>query len=673
MPVRHDFPRKVKLIRDVFIPLSDGTRLAAQIWIPEDAEADKVPAILEYLPYRKRDGTADRDALTHPYFAGHGYACVRVDIRGSGDSEGVLLGEYLKQEQDDALEILDWICAQPWSTGRVGVIGISWGGFNGLQIAARQHSALQAVISLCSTDDRYRDDIHFMGGALLVDKLTWGSTMFAINSTPPDPALVGDSWRKIWMDRLKGSGLWPLEWHKQQRRTDLYTHGSIAEDYDAVKCPVYMVGGWADGYSNPIFRVLANLKGPRKGLIGPWAHKYPHFAKPGPQIGFLQESLRWWDKWLKDVETGIMDEPMLRVWMEDSDPPSRMYEVRSGRWVAEETWPSPRIKTSTRPLGAGLIGEEGEKPAAALLTISSPQTVGLAAGRWCPYGLEPDQAGDQRVEAGGSLVFDSAPLGTTLEILGPTVFKLKLASNKPNAVVAVTLGEVLPDGAVSRITYGILNLTHRNSDTALEALEPGTFYDVSIPLNDIAHSFKAGNRIRLAVSTSYWPIIWPSPEAATLTIESAASSLLLPVRPERADDAQLTPFAEPEWSEPVRTTQIEPAHDVSRQILDLLTDVVTVERLSNSGMTRYDDIDWSVGVQAHKRYHIKANDPLSAHVEVEWMKRYERGDFKIRTVTKITMQAQADSFKIDASLHAYENGELAFSQDWSEDVPRDHV
>src|SRR6202158_2917049 len=193
----------VREIENVFIPLKDGTRLAARIWLPADAETNPVPAILEYLPSRTRDGTAPRDALTHPYFAAHGYAGVRVDIRGTGESDGVMLDEYLKQEQDDCLEVLEWRAAQPWCNGACGMIGISWGGFNGLQVAARRPPALKAIISLCSTDDRYADDIHFMGGALLRENLTWGSTMFSHQTRPPDPALVGERWRAMWMERLE--------------------------------------------------------------------------------------------------------------------------------------------------------------------------------------------------------------------------------------------------------------------------------------------------------------------------------------------------------------------------------------------------------------------------------------------------------------------------------------
>ncbi len=187
-----NFSRKTTVIEGEFIPLSDGVKLATKIWLPEDAQDSPVPAILEYLPYRYQEGTAERDALTHPYFAGHGYASVRVDMRGSGNSTGVLLGEYLKQEQDDALEVIDWIAAQPWCSGTVGIIGISWGGFNGLQIAARKPEALKAIVTICSTDDRYADDIHFMGGAMLSDNIAWSTYMFSINTTPPDPRLHGD-------------------------------------------------------------------------------------------------------------------------------------------------------------------------------------------------------------------------------------------------------------------------------------------------------------------------------------------------------------------------------------------------------------------------------------------------------------------------------------------------
>jgi len=197
-----DFPHRIREQTHAWIPLSDGTRLSCRYWLPEEAEQNPVPAILEYIPYCTRDGTAARDEAMHPYFAGHGYAAVRVDIRGSGESDGVLVDEYLKREQDDAVEVIAWLAEQPWCSGRVGMMGKSWGGFNGLQVAARRPPALKCIITVYFTDDRYADDIHYMGGCLLNENPNWAFAMFPSLARPPDPALVGDSWEETWKQRL---------------------------------------------------------------------------------------------------------------------------------------------------------------------------------------------------------------------------------------------------------------------------------------------------------------------------------------------------------------------------------------------------------------------------------------------------------------------------------------
>ena len=673
MRIRRQFPHKVEIIHHAVIPLSDGTKLSAMIWLPEGAEKNPVPAILEYLPYRKRDGTTVRDAWTHPYFAGHGYACVRVDMRGSGDSEGVLLGEYLKQEQDDGLEILAWIAAQSWCTGSIGMIGISWGGFNGLQMAARRPKELKAVISLCSTDDRYNDDIHFMGGCLLVDKLAWGSTMFAINATPPDPALVGDKWRDLWMGRLEGSGFWVEQWHRHLTRDDLYRHGSVCEDYGAIECPVYLVGGWADGYTNPIFRMLEHLKCPRKGLVGPWAHRYPHFAAPGPRIGFLQECLRWWDKWLKGKETGIMDEPMLRVWMQDTAAPNPRPEERAGRWVAEPSWPAPLSEPTIYPLGNGRIERRGARVKAEALTISSPQTVGMAAGKWCPYGLDPDQPEDQREEAGGSLVFDSAPLKSPLEFLGAPLVDLELSSDKPVALVAATLSEVLPAGSVTRLSYGLLNLTHRNGHEAVEPLVPGETYRVRVKLNDCAQRVSKGSRLRVAISTSYWPIVWPSPEPVTFSINTGAGILTLPIRPKRPEDKALTRFEPAEAAPDLDASEVRPGRKHARVVRDLASGRVTQDRLNDDGLTRINATGWIYGTSIHRLYSIRPDDPLSADIKLSWRKEFQREGFHVRIAADTHMTAHADHFLLTATLDAFEGEARVFSREWSCKLPRDGV
>ncbi len=590
--VRSDLPRKVREIENTWIPMPDGTKLAARIWLPEDAEDDPVPAILEYLPYRKRDGTVERDHLTHPYFAGHGYAGVRVDMRGTGDSEGVCLGEYLLQEQDDALAVIDWLAAQPWCSGKVGMIGISWGGFNGLQVAARRPSALGAVISLCSTDDRYADDIHFMGGAMLTDKLAWGGTAFAIANTPPDPAIVGERWREMWVDRLQANGLWFLDWVRHQRRDGFYAHGSVCEDWDAVQVPVYAVGGYADGYTNPIFRMMENLPGPRKALVGPWAHKYPHFATPEPRIGFLQECLRWWDQHLKGIDTGIMEEPMIRAWMQDPAPPSPQAIPRPGRWISVAGWPLADARTQVLHLtGSGLA--DAPDPAPSPIRISSPETAGWTAQTWCIYGLDADGALDQTGEAGLMTAFETAPLDDDIEVFGFPEVRAQVASTKPQANLAAVLSMVAPDGTARLVSFGVLNLTHRASHAAPVPLPVGKPVDIRVQLNVIGQRIPAGYRLRLALSSAYWPMIWPSAEKPVLALTGA--TLVLPRHDAARDGPPLPTFGPAEGAAPLEAEELRPGRSSRTRSVDLATGVETTVWDMETGAHRHLHTGLTVG------------------------------------------------------------------------------
>ncbi len=663
------FPFEIEMHDDIRIRMPDGVQLAARVWRPRGSETTPVPAILEFLPYRRCDGTAERDALTHPYFAGHGYACVRVDIRGSGDSEGILKGEYLVQEQNDAVAILDWLSQQPWCTGKVGMIGISWGGFNGLQVAARRPPQLQAVISLCSTDDRYGDDIHFMGGALLIDKLTWGSTMFSLNTAPPDPASVGEAWRELWMKRLNESGFWIEEWLTRQHRDHFYKHGSVCEDWDAITCPVYAVGGWADGYTNAVGRLLANLKGPRKGLIGPWAHKYPHFAKPGPQIGFLQECLRWWDHWLKGVDNGIMEEPMLRAWIENPIRPAPYNAEKPGRWVAETQWPATGRKPQKFKLSPGSLGPGGH----GIVTVSSPQTTGQAAGKWCAYGNWSDQPLDQRQEMGGQTIFDTEPLVEDFDVLGTPQLTVHVSSDRPQALLAATLCEVFPDGAATRVSYGILNLTHRNSHEVPEPLAPGKAYDIVLKLCDIGHRFGKGNRIRLAISNAYWPIVWPSPGSNMLSITCDGSALELPVRAAQAIDESLKPFKPPQSASPLEQTELEPGLNTWTVTTDVMAGTVVLQRINDDGWRRIEGIGLELGLRTTHTYTIKPDDPLSARLETHYVRRYRRGDWATTSVTTVELISSADTFLLKAKLDVREGDTVVKQQNWDLRIPRDHV
>ncbi len=667
------FPRKVRVVENIFIPMPDGIQLAAKLWLPEDAERDPVPAILEYVPYRKRDGTRTYDQGTHLYWAGHGYACLRLDIRGTGDSEGLIDDEYTPQEQQDGVAAIAWIAQQKWCSGSVGMVGISWGGFNGLQIAALQPPALKTIITVGSTDDRYATDIHWVGGCLSKDNFDWSATMLAHNDLPPDPAIVGEKWRAMWDARIQHNKPWILDWLKHQRRDEFWKQGSVCEDFSKIKIPVYAVNGWADNYSESIPRLLAGLTGPSKGLIGPWAHSYPHDATVTPEIGWLQEALRWWDQWLKGRDTGIMAEPRYRVWMQESVPPKTCYHERPGRWVAEAEWPSERIKW--RKLHCNPGGALAEKPRRATpLTVCSPLWVGMAAGEIGRYGDQAEWATDQREDDGGSLVFVTEPLPERVEILGAPQLDLVFASDKPLALVAVRLNDVAPDGSSTRVTVGLLNLNHHKSHEKPVRLRPGTRYTATVDLDDIAHAFPAGHRIAVSISTVYWPIAWPSPELATLTVFGGKTSLRLPVRPENPADAALAEFGEPEQAEDTPFTKREvPALTRRTVTRDLLTGKITVDFPRWTGETTLTDINQTFTSQAFCRYSIVEGDPLSSRIETDYRVSLKRPDTTVTHHSVGTMTCDATHFRIEVTLDVFENDKKVFTRSWDQRIKRDFM
>ena len=668
MTIITDFPFPVRVVESLPVPLPDGTVLSAKAWLPEGA--GKVPAVLEYLPYRKRDGARARDQGLHMYLAGHGYACIRLDIRGMGDSEGLLTDEYTPTEQLDGVDAIAWIAAQDWCDGQVSMIGISWGGFNGLQIAALQPPALKTVITLGSTDDRYATDVHYVGGCLSKDNVDWSATMMAQNDLPPDPEIVGPKWREMWLERIAANEPWSHIWMAHQRRDAYWQQGSIRQDFAAVKVPVYAVSGWADNYSEAIPRLLAGLSCPRLGLIGPWAHSFPHDVTVGPAIGWLQEALRWLDHWCKGQATGIMDEPMLRVWMQDPVPPRTCYTERSGRWVGEDIWPSPRITPHVLYPGVGL----GLKPQGGKATICSPLWVGLGAGEIGRYGEDADWAGDQREDDAGSLVWQSQPLAERFEILGAPRLQLRLNSDQPQALIVVRLSEVAPDDRSTRVSLGLLNLTHRFSHEDPVALTPGEWTEAEVELDDIAHSFAPGSRIALSLSTTYWPIAWPSPVLATLTLDLAHCALTLPQRPPRPEDASLRPFDRPESAPDTPVIWHKtPPKSPRKVVRDLLTGRTTVDFPRWTYDCEMTDINQRVTSEGFARFEITGDDPLSAATECGYKVALHRADVVAGHANGTRMTCDATHFHLTTWLEVAENGTPIFRRDWQRSFPRDHL
>ena len=670
MKTIRQFPRKVREIPHQIIAMPDGTKLSARIWLPKDADKNPVPAILEHLPYRKRDGTIVRDALTHPYLAGHGYACIRVDMRGNGDSQGLMDDEYSEQELEDAESVIAWLRHQPWCTGRVGMMGISWGGFNSLQVAARQPEGLEAIITLCSTDDRYTDDIHYKGGCLLSENMGWSATMFGYSSRPPDPALVGKNWRAMWLDRLNTEPLLAIDWLRHPHRDAYWKRGSVNEDIGAIKAAVLAIGGWNDAYTNAVPRLVGTVQSPVKGIIGPWAHKYPHFAVPHPRIGFLQEALRWWDRWLKDAPTQVEQDPAFRTYIMDVQRPGASIERIEGRWVSDASWPNAKQNGQRLYLNADGLGYERTR--ASKPSICSPQFTGADSGEYCIIWMGPEFPGDQRQDDAGSLTFDGAPLSRDFDLVGAPVLTLKFSVDQPVANVAVRLNSMWPDGAVSRLTYAVANLTHLHGEASHEhpqALEPGKVYTVQIQLDDVAYCIPKGHRLRVSLSTSYWPLIWPGPQPVVLTVHTGASHIDLPVRAKvRGEKAPY--FATPEAAPPVPLKTIDAPWNKRELTIDQATGerrLVIEDDFGRSTNLEHGLRTWGRG---RERYSILPDDPLSAKQECHWTMETARGDWVTRTETYSTMTASATHFRITGRLEAYEGERQILLRHWDKKIKR---
>lgn len=518
-----------EVIEHVWAPMADGVRLSVRLWLPADAHANPAPAVFEYIPYRKRDAYRMIDSIWGATLASRGIAYARVDVRGSGDSEGVLVDEYSEQEITDGVSCIAWLADQPWCNGSVGMRGISWGGINTLLVAARRPPALKAIMPMSCTDNSYTDDAHFIGGALGHTNFQWGAVFKGVMAGPPDPEIVGAHWEEMWRARLEATPNILTEWLSHQSFDNYWRRRTL--NPGDINVPTYLVSGWQDTYVKPVLRLLQELDCPRKCLIGPWGHTYPWTAQPHG-LEWAHEEVRWWSQWLKDVDTGIMDEPMLRAFMGYAAPSQMLPQATPGRWIAERAWPAPRQTLALH------LNADGLSPSAAATTQVTHRggaVVGLAKPEWLDRPPVEQSQDDAR-----SLCFDSAALENDIEILGAPALSVRVAANVRMAQLAVRVTEVLPDGQSWLVSYGLLNLTHRNGHADPTPLEPGRAYDVRIELFPIAHRFKRGSKIRVALSDGLWPLAWPSPEVADLTFElGLRSQLLLPTRPPEREQITL--------------------------------------------------------------------------------------------------------------------------------------
>jgi predicted acyl esterase len=504
-----------------WVPMRDGVKLAGTFFLPDSG--GPFPVIMEALPYRKDDLTA---SYFHEYRRLRdegGYAVARIDVRGTGSSQGLAVDEYPAQEQKDLCEVIAWLAGREWCSGSVGMYGASDSGFNSIQVAAEQPPALKAIIAIYATDDRYNDDVHYWGGARrALDFVDYPTYMVAMNALPPTPAIAGSAWREQWKERVDRLEPWVLRWLQEQVQGPYWRHGSLRPDYDRIACPVMMIGGWADGYRNSPWRMMERLLVPKRLLMGPWSHRAAEASLPGPRIDWVPEMLRWWDRWLKDEANGVDAEPPITLFVRRSTKPEPDLDSMRGEWRYEAGWPLERGVEQEFRLSDAVARNDAD-------TLDVRGDVGPFGSISCAGHLPFIQPMDQRPDEAHSLVYDWGPLTDELEILGFPRLKVAVRSSAPVAFLSAKLCDVFEDGTSALVSRGFLNLTHRESHETPEALVPGELYEVTLEMDVTSWVFEKGHRIRLDIAGSDWPNMWPPPAPVTLTIERPACSLTLPV------------------------------------------------------------------------------------------------------------------------------------------------
>ena len=653
------------MVKNVLVPTRDGVRLAADLYVP-DPDPGPLPVVMEYIPYRKDEvvpGTRFYYDLPR-----HGYVVARVDIRGTGGSEGVNTDEYVLQEQLDGYDAIEWLAAQPFCDGNVNMMGISYGGFTSLQVATHAPPHLKTIVPMYFTDDRYTDDCHYRGGLLrkYYDVGHYGNFMIAYNVLPPYPELAGAGWATIWEEHIERNEPYLLKWLAHQTDGPYWRQGSVREIADRIRCPVFMIGGWRDGYPNPPLRLYQALEVPKKVLVGPWNHAVPDVATPGPRIDHLHEVVRWLDHWCKGKDTGIMDEPPVVLFVQHYEKPVVDRLDAAGEWRAETDWPAPGAGERTLYLGEGNALED-EAVADGEDSFEYVPTVGVTGGLWSG-GLQFGLPGDQRPDEAFSLLYTTPPLEDDLYVVGRPRAVLNVSSTASVIGFAASLSDIAPDGTSHLVAKGMLNATRRRSLADPEPLAPGGVVELALDIDTTAWRFERGHRIRLAVASADWPNVWPTPEPATNRVHRGAarpSRLVLPTVPAQGSATPPSFLPSPVAMERHTDRSDPPVWEVVR---DVLTGRVTV-RLHEQREQRVSDTT-VVGREYLMTASCDPADPASASAHGRHVSRIRRPNSLVEGRSDVLVQASATHFHVTIDLELSVNGAPHHSRRWVESVPR---
>ena len=651
----------------LFILMADGIRLSASLYHPDDAASGPWPAILEALPYRKDDIT-ESYRPEYVRLADAGYVVCRVDVRGTGTSEGIPTDEYPSAERTDMCAVIDWLATQDWSSGTVGMYGTSYSGFNAIQIAMERPPALKAIIPIYATDDRYADDVHYFGGALKqLDMIDYPTYMVAMNALPPVPALFGDGWREEWERRFHQTEPWVITWLEHQRFDDYWQFGSLRPNYDSIQAATMIVAGWADGYRNNSLRTFEALTAPKRLIAGPWAHAATDTSLPGPNIDLVPEMLKWWDHWLKGIDNGVDREPPIVLFAQRSTLPAADRPLVNGVWRYEPTWPAERLAPATLELSGAQGNTNPDGPDRLEVRGDVGVTAWISCAGHMPYG----QPTDQRPDEAASLTYTWEPLTSELEILGHPRLRVRVSSSAPVAFLSAKLCDVFPDGTSSLVTRGMLNLTHRESRRDPAPLEPGRPYTIELELEVCSWTFEAGHRIRLDLAGSDWPNAWSSPEPVTLSIERGSSALVLPVMDGPSPVTEVPVLPPPQRSQ----ESAEPEDPEQGWVLwRIEEDILKRERRAWAGSFR--DYPAQGDVPAFSDLYrgvvgVSIADPGRAYADGEATFEIRWPEAVCTTHTEVKVESDRTSYRVRIELVASENGEERWRRSWDRTIRRD--
>jgi putative CocE/NonD family hydrolase len=667
--------------RDVRVPARDGLRLSVNVFLPR-RPAGPVPVILNTDPYRKDDWSAGWDLSLASYLAERGYGYCRLDVRGTGSSDGVALDEYTEAETLDGHDTVEWLAGQPWCTGSIGMWGLSYGGFTSIQVAATRPPHLRAIVAVQATDDRYTDDVHYVGGAMTVSELAqYAVSQVAMNALPALPSAWGEQWLERWRERLEATPVWLFEWTRQQRDGPYWRRGSLAPDYGRIEAAVLQLGGWMDEYVDAALRIQArctNASGVRT-IVGPWVHGLPHHAYPAPNIDWLNETVRWFDHWLKGLDNGVESEPPLTWFHRDPTPPERFPTNLNGEWRAAAAWPAREVATVLHVAAGGGPGRrtlvrDGPTVGDGIDTFVHRPTAGARGGSLCwgaghrPNGL----ASDLRLEDDAGPSYTTTPLEEPVDVLGVPVAVLHVTSSQPVAHVVVRLADVTPEGPIEQVSEGILNLTHRDSHAEPDPMESGRRYEVRVPMRAAGYRFPAGHRIQLTVASAHWPVIWPSVGAGELSIHFGAgtpSRLELPLAPTGQDLAPTPAFrTDPPELVTIGTDSSEPAQWES--VDDEASGTVTI-RTHEGETSVLPDGASTLYVGETLEMAASDGDPGGGRFENACEYRLDREGRRIRVIADGTTLASAETYDMRVGIRVELDGEPFFERDLHEVVARD--